>query len=77
MLLQKVLRGLTPNTVLIYLDDTLVLGRDPGDMITKLGQVFDRLRQAGLRVHPGKCRFGVQRVECLGHVLDSNGVHLN
>ena len=77
MLMQKVLRGLTPSTVLIYLDDILCFGRDPKDMIRKLGQVFDRLRQAGLRMHPGKCSFGVQRVEFLGHVFDSEGVHVN
>lgn len=55
MLMQKCLKGLSPNAVLIYLDDLLVLGKNPDDMITKLGQVFDRFRQAKLRMHPSTC----------------------
>jgi len=70
MLMQKCLKGLTPNTVLVYLDDLLVMGQNPKDMIAKIGQVFDRFRSANLRMHPSKCHWAVDRVQFLGHVLD-------
>ena len=48
--MQKVLRGLTPSAVLVYLDDILVLGKSPEDMLTKLEQVFQRFRASNLRL---------------------------
>lgn len=77
MLMQKVLSGLSPTSVLIYLDDVLVLGKTAADMLFKLKQVFERFRQAKLRMHPAKCHWSVDRVQFLGHVLDKDGVHVD
>jgi len=68
--MMKVLRGLTPSSVLVYLDDILVLGKTPDDMINKLDMVFQRFRAANLRLHPAKCHWCVDRVKFLGHVFD-------
>src|SRR5271157_3273925 len=75
--MQKVLRGLTPSSVLVYLDDILVLGKTPDDMINKLDMVFHRFRAANLRLHPAKCHWCVDRVKFLGHVFDKNGISLD
>ena len=75
--MQKVLRGLTPSSVLVYLDDILVLGKTPDDMINKLELVFQRFRAANLRLHPGKCHWSVDRVKFLGHVFDGKGISLD
>src|SRR5271157_3268181 len=75
--MQKVLRGLTPSSVLVYLDDILVLGKTPDDMINKLELVFQRFHAANLRLHPGKCHWSVDRVKFLGHVFDGRGISLD
>jgi len=77
MLMQKVLRGLTMDSDLVYLDDILVLGVNPQNMLDRLKQVFDRFRLSNLRMHPSKCRFSVAKVYFLGHILDANGVHVD
>ena len=77
MLMQKCLKGLTTSTALVYLDDILILAVNPSQMIERLGQVFDRFRQSKLRMHPSKCRWAVEKVSFLGHVLDKNGVHVD
>jgi hypothetical protein len=46
-------------------------------MLHRLQQVFNRFRQARLRIHPAKCRFSVSRVLFLGHVFSENGVSVN
>jgi hypothetical protein len=75
--MQKVLRGLTPSSLLVYLDDILVLGKTPDDMIYKLNQMFQRFRAANLRLHPAKCHWSVDRVKFLEHVFDGKGISLD
>ena len=77
MLMSRVLQGLTFETVLTYLYDTLLFARDPKSMIQNLDQVFGRLRQAGLRMNAKKCNFGVKEVLFLGHRFSENGYGLN
>ena len=71
------LRGLTASAVLVYLDDILVLGKSPDDMLKKLEQVFQRFRASNLRLHPAKCHWSVNRVKFLGHVFDGGGISLD
>jgi hypothetical protein len=73
----KVLASMPQSTVLIYVDDILVLARSPDQMIQRLQQVFDCFRAARLRIHPAKCQFSVARVLFLGHIFDHNGLSLN
>jgi hypothetical protein len=49
--------GLAPDSVLIYVDNCLVMARSPQEIMERLGQVFDRFRAANLRMHPSKCNF--------------------
>jgi hypothetical protein len=76
-LMSKILQGLTTKTLLLYLDDVLVMSKSPDDMIEKLQQVFDRFRAANLRIHPAKCHWSVAKVKFLGHVLDAAGVSMD
>ena len=77
MLMQKVLRGLSPTKCLIYLDDILVMGKDAADMNDKLQEIFQRFREARLRIHPAKCHWAVERVKFLGHVFDKRGISVD
>ena len=40
--------------------------------VEHLSQVFQRLREAGLKVHPGKCVFGADSIDFLGHRIAAN-----
>ena len=61
-----VLRGLTWNIVLAFLDDALVLGKDFEDHLTNLRSVFARFREFDLKFKPTKCAFFQRRVESFG-----------
>ena len=76
-LMSKIFQGLAFETLVIYIDDLLLFARDPGTMVRNLGQAFDRLRNANLKLHPSKCNFGVKEVVFLGHRFDSNGYGVN
>ena len=50
-----VIRGLTWNTVLAFLDDILVLGSDFQSHLINLKHVFERFRKYQLKLKPRKC----------------------
>ena len=56
-LMELVLTGLTRKSCMVYIDDILVFSKTFEEHLTHLRQVFDRLRQVGLRLTPKKCSF--------------------
>jgi hypothetical protein len=61
-----VIRGLTWNTVLAFLDDILVLGSDFQSHLINLKHVFERFRKYQLKLKPRKCVLFTKTVEFLG-----------
>ncbi|KMQ88476.1 reverse ribonuclease integrase [Lasius niger] len=64
---------LEPN-VFVYLDDIIVISETFDQHFHLLAEVFRRLRDARLRLNPDKCRFCVERLKYLGHVIDREGI---
>ena len=73
-LMEMVLRGINWERCLVYLDDIIVFGRSFDQALTNLVQVFECLRQAGLRLKPSKCSLFQNSVKFLGHVVSKDGV---
>ena len=73
-LMEIVLHGLVRHSCLVYLDDVLVMGSTIEEHNTNLAEVLDRIRRAGLRLKPRKCKFAQESVAYLGHVVTANGV---
>ena len=61
---------------LAYIDDILIPATSPAAMIAKLRRVFGKLRTAGLKVKPQKCKFGAEAIDFLGHRVDGNGIRM-
>jgi len=64
---------LEPN-VFVYLDDIIVCTRTFSEHLTILRKVFRRLRDARLKLNTEKCRFCVNRLKYLGHIVDQDGI---
>ena len=60
--------------VFVYLDDIIIISQDFEGHLKLLAEVFRRLREAHLRLNPEKCRFCVDRLTYLGHVVDRGGI---
>jgi len=75
-LMDLVLCGLTYETCLVYLDDIIVFSRDFDTHLTRLREIFTRLRTANLKVHIKKCSIFQQRLNFLGHVLTETGIEV-
>ena len=59
---------------LVYSDDIIVLGRSSSEHLHNLAKVFQRLRQANLKLHVKKCVFSRDTVRFLGHVISLEGI---
>ena len=73
-LMELVLRGLSPEYVLSYLDDIVIATPDIETHFIVMEQVFKALWEAGLKVHPGKCQFFRSKVTVLGFVISADGI---
>ena len=73
-LMERVLRGLQWHQCLLYLDDVIIYSVSFLDHVTQIRNVFDRFREAGLRMKAKKCSLFQTSVEYLGHVVGQDGV---
>jgi len=68
-LMEQVLSGLHWKTLLIYLDDVIVISPDFTTHVSRLKEVFERLRGAGLKLKLSKCTLLQPEVKDLRHVV--------
>ncbi|KAL5489484.1 hypothetical protein EMCRGX_G018578 [Ephydatia muelleri] len=72
-LMERVLAGLHWTTCLIYLDDILIFSATVQQHFTRLREIFDHLKQAGLKIKPSKCLLLQKSIKYLGHVVSEHG----
>ena len=72
--MQTVLSGLEWQNCFVYIDDILIASRTFEEHLQHLTEVIDRLRKAGLKLKPRKCRFLCEEVSYLGHIISAQGV---
>ena len=73
-LVDTMLRGIQYNTVLAYLDDIIIIGKDVADCRNNLAEVFARIRSANLKLKPTKCELFKDEISYLGHIVSARGV---
>lgn len=73
-LMETVLRGLSPESCLVYLDDIIIVGRDFNEHLRNLKKVLEKLREANLKLNPSKCHLFRREVNYLGHIISADGV---
>ena len=73
----KALQGMNWKFALIYVDDILIFSNNFEEHLGHLSQIFDRLREANLKLKPSKCKFATKKVVYLGHVLSKDGVQVD
>jgi len=73
-LMDLVLSGLTWTTYLVYLDDVVVFSSTFDDHVLRLQQVFDRLKQANLKLKASNCRLFQRKIKFLGSIVSKEGI---
>ena len=76
-LMDLVLAGLQWSHCLVYIDDIIVFGKTFQEHLSNLQMVFERIRQAGLKIKPSKCDLLKKEVQFLGHIVSEKGIAAN
>ena len=71
--MDQVLRGLS--FVYNYIDDVLIASPNAEEHERHLRLVLERLQKHGVLINPAKCVLGVDQLQFLGHLIDSQGIH--
>ena len=73
-LMENCLGDLNLRWCVVYLDDIIVYGKTPEELLARLGGVFEKLRKAGLKLKPSKCNFFKEQINFLGHIVSKEGI---
>lgn len=73
-LMDRVLAGLSWKIAMVYLDDIIVIGKSVDECLINMGQVFERLSKAGLKLKPKKCFILQKHVKYLGYIVSDAGI---
>lgn len=73
-LMERLMAGLTFISLLIYLDDIIVYSKTFESHLENLREVFQRLREANLKLNPKKCCLFRTEVSFLGHRVSADGI---
>jgi ribonuclease HI len=63
--------------VLTYVDDIIIKSTKQENHIVDLQESFTNFRQAGLKLNPEKCGFGVKKGKFLGCLVSTKGIEAN
>ena len=75
--MDNILRGIQNEKCLVYLDDIIIFSTSLEEHISRLKEVFERLRKANFKIQLDKSEFLRKEVAYLGHVITPEGVKPN
>ena len=73
-LMESCLGEMHLNWCIIYLDDIIVFSKSREEHLERLKGVFQKLREAGLKLKPSKYEFFRDKIAYLGHIISKAGV---
>jgi hypothetical protein len=73
-LMEAILRGLTYESCLMYLDDVIVIGRTFQKHLLSLRKMFHPFREDRLNLNPEKSQHFQKEVQHLGHITSPGGI---
>ena len=75
--MENILRPMLYRGAVAFLDDVIIYSRTKEEHLKLLDEAFRLMRQAGLKLHPGKCTMMSEEIVYLGHVISKEGVKVN
>ena len=72
--MELIMRGLQWKSIMLYLDDIIVMSSNFEEHVERLDEVLGRLGKVGLKLKPSKCSLFQSEVSYLGHVVSERGI---
>ncbi|KAJ9561342.1 hypothetical protein OSB04_006502 [Centaurea solstitialis] len=76
-LMNRVCKPYLDKLVIVFIDDILIYSKSKEEHEAHLRLILELLRKEKLFAKFSKCEFWLQEVQFLGHVVNSNGIHVD
>nr|GFB41825.1 putative reverse transcriptase domain-containing protein [Tanacetum cinerariifolium] len=76
-LMNRVCKPYLDKFVIVFIDDILIYSRNKEEHANHLRIILELLRKEKLYVKFSKCDFWIRTVQFLGHLIDSQGLHVD
>ncbi|GKC37038.1 putative reverse transcriptase domain-containing protein [Tanacetum coccineum] len=76
-LMNRVCKTYLDKFVIVFIDDILIYSRSKQENEEHLKQILELLQKEELYAKFSKCEFWLPKVQFLGHMIDSEGIHVD
>ncbi|GJS16764.1 putative reverse transcriptase domain-containing protein [Tanacetum coccineum] len=76
-LMNRVCKPYLDKFVIVFIDDILIYAKDEKEHGEHLKAILELLKKEQLYAKFSKCEFWIPKVQFLGHVIDSRGIHVD
>nr|GFA52035.1 putative reverse transcriptase domain-containing protein [Tanacetum cinerariifolium] len=76
-LMNRVCKTYLDKFVIVFIDDILIYSKDEKEHEEHLKSIIEFLKKEELYAKFSKCEFWIPKVQFLGHVIDSQGIHVD
>ncbi|GJW96468.1 putative reverse transcriptase domain-containing protein [Tanacetum coccineum] len=76
-LMNRVCKPYLDKFVIIFIDDILIYSKDETEHEEHLKAILELLKKEKLYAKFSKCEFWIPKIQFLGHVIDSRGIHVD
>ncbi|GJW58219.1 putative reverse transcriptase domain-containing protein [Tanacetum coccineum] len=76
-LMNRVCKPYLDKFVIVFIDDILIYSKNKGEHEEHLKLILELLKKEELYAKFSKCEFWIPKVQFLGHVIDSKGIHVD
>ncbi|GKE44208.1 putative reverse transcriptase domain-containing protein, partial [Tanacetum coccineum] len=76
-LMNRVCKPYLDKFIIVFIDDKLIFSKDKKEHEEHLKAILELLKKEKLYAKFSKCEFWIPKVQFLGHVIDSRGIHVD
>ncbi|GKC05559.1 putative reverse transcriptase domain-containing protein [Tanacetum coccineum] len=76
-LMNRVCKPYMDKSVIVFIDDILIYSKSKEEHEEQLKLILELLKNEQLYAKFSKCEFWISKVQFLGHVIDSQGIHID
>ncbi|GKF52961.1 putative reverse transcriptase domain-containing protein [Tanacetum coccineum] len=76
-LMNRVCKTYLDKFVIVFIDDILIYSKNKEEHKEHLKQILELLKKEELYAKFFKCKFWIPKVQFLGHMIDSEGIHVD